>query len=248
MGFPDHFSPVAAAYALARPTYPDTLFRFIADRAPARRVAWDCATGNGQAARDLARYFDRVIATDASEAQVANAAPHARVEYHVALAERSGLADDSVDVVTVAQALHWLDFDAFYREVRRVVVPGGLIAAWGYGSASIGRDADSILSEFEHEVMAPYWPPERQYVIDAYRTVPFPFAQLEAPELELQANYSLEQFLAYVGSWSATKKFIQTTGTDPVPSLRERLTPAWERGTQVREVRWPLFTRIGRVG
>ena len=162
MSFKDHFSPAAAAYAAARPTYPDGLFRFVAEHAPARRLVWDCATGSGQAARDLARYFERVIATDASDSQIAHAAARKGVEYRVARAEDSGLPDASADAVTVATALHWLDFEAFYCEARRVLAPRGVIAVWSYGSLVLPPPLGPMLHRFEYETMGSYWPPERR--------------------------------------------------------------------------------------
>lgn len=200
MTFKDHFTGAAAAYAAARPTYPDALFRFVADRAPARRLAWDCATGNGQAARDLARYFTRVVATDASEQQVALAAPRDGVEYRVASAERSGLADGSVDAITVATALHWFDFAAFYGEAARVLVPGGVLVAWSYGNVSVGADLDPIVREFQRDVVGPYWPPERRYVDEGYATIPFPLREVEPPRLEMCLPYTLDELLGYLAS------------------------------------------------
>ncbi|MHB1863233.1 MAG: class I SAM-dependent methyltransferase [Gemmatimonadaceae bacterium] len=247
MTFKDHFTGAAAAYAAARPTYPDALFRFVADRAPARRVAWDCATGNGQAARDLVRYFARVVATDASEQQLAQAPARNGVEYRVASAERSGLEAGSVDAITVATALHWFDFDAFYREAERVLVPAGLLVAWSYGNVSVGAELDPIVREFQRDVVGPYWPPERRYVDEGYATIPFPLREIEPPRLEMRVPYTLDQLLAYLGSWSSTMRYARATGTDPIPALRAQLEPRWGRSGARREARWPLNIRAGYV-
>ncbi len=159
--FADHFSAASADYARYRPDYPDRLFAYLADRAPGRRRAWDCATGNGQAARGLARHFAEVIATDASAQQIASAPPHRRVSYRVAPAEDSGLPDESVELITVAQALHWFDRPRFWPEARRVLVPRGVIAVWCYDLLSIDAEVDAVVGRLYRDVVGPYWPPER---------------------------------------------------------------------------------------
>jgi SAM-dependent methyltransferase len=247
MTFRDLFSRQSETYATARPTYPDSLYEFIASVAPRRRLAWDCGTGNGQAARDLARWFDKVIATDASAAQIANAVPVNNVEYRVASAEASGLAGSLVDVVAVAQALHWFDVDRFYQEVRRVTVPGGLIAVWSYGSPSVGRDAEPELRRFEQETLGRYWDSRRRWVDEGYRNIPFPFTELPAPSLELRMEWTLSQLGGYLRSWSAVAKFVVERGFDPVAPLLERIGTHWGSSEGTRVVTWPLAIRVGRI-
>lgn len=246
--FLDLFSRQAKEYAAARPTYPDALYRTIASFAPRCAVAWDCATGNGQAARDLARYFDRVVATDASEDQIAQAMPVRNVEYRVATAESSGLDASSVDVTTVAQALHWLNHDGFYTEVRRVSVAGGVIAAWSYGTCGAGRDIEPMLRDFEYGTVGPYWNPERRWVDEGYRTIPFPFEELPVPPFELRVEWSLSQLGEYLKSWSAVIRYRRECGQDPVAPLLERIAKLWGPSERTREVVWPLSLRVGRVG
>ena len=214
---------------------------------PRRRVAWDCATGNGQAARDLGHFFDRVIATDGSPDQIAQAIPRENVEYRVASAEASGLAARSVDLVTVAQALHWFAHDGFFSEVRRVAVPAGLVAAWSYGSCHAGPDVEAILREFEEGTVGPYWNPERKWIVERYQTIPFPFVEIPAPAFELRAEWTLRQLGAYLQSWSAVAKFQRERGTDPVAPLLERLAGHWGPPERPRDVTWPLNIRVGRV-
>jgi len=245
MTFKDHFSAEAAAYASARPTYPDALFAFVADRAPARRVAWDCATGNGQAARDLARYFARVVATDASADQLSHAPATPGVEYRVAPAEHSGLPDHEADVITVATAIHWFDFDVFFREARRVLVPGGLLVAWCYGGVRAGDDVNAVIAGFQREFVGPHWPPERRFVDERYATLPFPFREIAGPALEIRRDCTRDQLVAYLESWSATARYRATTGHDPVPALRDRLGAVWGDPAATRAVRWPLYVRAG---
>jgi SAM-dependent methyltransferase len=245
--FSDHFSSVAEAYATARPIYPPALFDHLVDLAPSRAHAWDCAAGNGQATLALAERFAHVTATDASAAQLAQAPRHPGVTYRVGLAQESGLPDASVDLVTVAQALHWLDLSGFYQEVGRVLVADGILAVWCYGLQQLGDDrVDEPLARFYGSVVGPYWAPERALVETGYRTVPFPFEELEAPTLEMAHEWRLSELLAYLRTWSATAAFVKARGFDPVSELADELAPAWGAGDRRRRVRWPLSLRIGR--
>ena len=246
--FADHFAAVAAQYADSRPAYPATLFEWLAGLAPGRSLAWDAGTGSGQAARGLAAYFDHVVATDASEAQIAAAALDARMEYRVALAHESLLADASVDLVTVAQALHWFDLEPFYTEVRRVSRPGGVLAVWWYAHLSIGEEEiDSVLGSYHRETVGPYWPPERAQVEDGYRDIPFPFPRILAPRFTMTASWTLPELLGYVRTWSATARYTERRGADPTIELGTRLAPLWGPAEQRRTATWPLSLRVGRV-
>lgn len=248
-GFSDHFSAGAAEYARVRPNYPPALFSWLALQAPARDLAWDCATGSGQAAVALAEHVRQVWATDASPEQIAHARPHPRVCYGVATAERSGLADRSVDLVTVAQALHWLDLPSFYAEVQRVLRPGGVLAVWGYGDPVLQNpELDAALAHFNHEVVGPFWPTERQLLLRGYRDLPFPFAELATPGWELRAELTLDHLASYVGTWSSTSRFRAARAADPVPALVAALRPHWGDSSQPRTVRWPMPVRVGRNG
>lgn len=247
-GFAALFSRQAATYAAARPRYPAALYEAIVELVPGRSAAWDCATGNGQAAVDLARYFDRVTATDASAEQIAHAIPAARVEYRVAPAESSGLPAASVELTTVAQALHWLDHERFHQEVRRVSRPQALIAAWSYGACQAGEDIEPLLRDFEHGLLGPFWDPRRRFVDEGYRTVPFPFPDIPMPPFELRAEWSLSQLGEYLRSWSAVARYHQERGEDPVGPLLDRIVKHWGSPGATRTVVWPLGVRVGRVG
>ncbi|MBA3345211.1 MAG: class I SAM-dependent methyltransferase [Gemmatimonadales bacterium] len=246
-GFADHFSIIAAEYAAYRPRYPEPLFDSLAALAPRRDLAWDCATGSGQAAVGLARLFDRVIATDASRSQVERATPHPRVSYSQASAEASGLPAGSAALITVAQALHWLDLPGFYAEARRVLAPGGLLAVWTYGRHRVdGGPIDALLNQFYDQIVGPYWAPERRHVESGYRTLPFPFDELALDVPPMVACWTLPQMLGYMGTWSAVVRCAEVTGSNPVPALGDRLAPHWNAGAPVRRLEWPLYVRAGR--
>lgn len=245
--FHDHFSTRSDQYATFRPTYPRALIDFAAPLAPALRRAWDCATGNGQAAVLLADRFDHVIATDASAQQLANASAHPKVEYRVARAEESGLDDASIDLVTVAQAVHWFDLERFYAEVRRVVVPGGAIVMWCYELTLFEPRIDAAIQRFYKGPVGPYWPPERGVIETGYRTLPFPFEEVAAPPFAIESEMTLAELLGYFRTWSATRGFIAANGYDPVDAFAEELAPLWGESDAPRLARRPLHVRAGRL-
>jgi SAM-dependent methyltransferase len=244
--FKDHFSTNAAGYATFRPHYPAELIDYVASLAPGRTLVWDCATGNGQAAVPLARKFERVFATDASEEQIKHATLHPRVTYEVGLSDTSGLGAGSVDLVTVAQALHWLPHDRFFAEVRRVLVPGGVLAVWCYTKPTLGDSAvGEIFDRYYSETCRAYWAPERNLVDSGYSTIAMPFTDLESPSFAIEATMALDDFAGYVRTWSATKNLAKAIGRDPVIELREELSAPW--GPSSRVVRWPIRVRAGQV-
>lgn len=245
--FADHFSGAAAEYAVFRPRYPAALFTALAQLAPGRDAAWDCATGSGQAAVGLAAHFARVVATDASAAQIAAAAAHPRITYHVATAEASGLAPHGVQLVSVAQALHWFDQAAFHAEVRRVAVPGGVLAAWGYALFELDPAVDALVHHFSEHTLAGHWPPERVHVDAEYRTLPFPFDELPFPAATIEQPLTLAGLAGYLGTWSAVLRYRQAHGRDPVAALVRELGPWWGDAAQPRVVRWRVFGRVGVV-
>jgi SAM-dependent methyltransferase len=243
----DQFSVVAGAYVNRRPSYPDTLFTYLSSQCHRHELAWDCGAGSGQATLPLARSFRRVIGTDASPAMLAHAPQHPSIEYRVAPAESSGLESASADLVTVAQALHWFDIDGFYREVKRVLVPRGVLAVWTYSRQSLDHETmDRILGHYYEEVVGPYWAPERRHVESGYASLPFPFPELAAPPLVMEQHWSLDELLGYVATWSATQRYRELTGMDPIEELRRRLLPLWGDAAASRRVQWPLSVRLGR--
>ena len=245
--FHDHFSGVANRYADFRPHYPAALFDFLATLVPGDATVWDCAAGNGQATHDLAVRFAKIIATDASREQIASATPNPKIDFRVATAEESGLPDHSVELVTVAQALHWFDFERFYAEVRRVLKPNGLLAVWAYGVNEVEGDAaNSLVQDYYGRVVGPYWPPERRYVEEGYRTIPFPLVEIAAPAFRMEARWTLDQLLGYFSTWSATNRFLKATGNHPLVALRKALGRVWGDLNVPRQIVWPLAMRLGR--
>ncbi len=245
--FHDHFSGVSGGYAAFRPRYPGALLDYLAGLVPSDSVVWDCAAGTGQASVDLAARFPRVIATDASARQIASAAPHPRVEYRVSLAEQSGLADRSVNLLTIAQALHWLDLARFWPEAKRVLRPGGIVAAWGYGPAVLeGEKVNRLMRDYHVGTVGPYWPPERSIVENGYRDVPFPFEEVSAPVFSMEESWTLGDLIGYLGTWSATTRYRAATGQDPLRPLAEALRALWGGDERARRIRWPLALRVGR--
>ncbi|HYU90599.1 MAG TPA: class I SAM-dependent methyltransferase [Gemmatimonadales bacterium] len=245
--FKDHFSDVAAAYAAHRPSYPAAVVDFLAGLAPARRLAWDAGCGSGQLSLLLAGLFERVVATDASPEQIARAAPHPRVEFRCAAAGVSGLLDRVVDLATAAQAAHWFDLPAYYAEVRRVARRGGIVALISYGVVTAGADLDAVIRPFYRGVLAAHWPPERRHVDDGYRSLPFPFEELDAPAFEIRLDWRLEDLVGYIGTWSAVWALQQAEGQGPFATFRRELAEAWGPAAAIRTVRWPLALRVGRV-
>ena len=244
--FRDHFSRQSSLYATYRPSYPPELFQYVSSIAPGHHRAWDCATGNGQAAIPLAGHFAEVIATDASPQQIAHAEAAERVRYSVASAEASGIESGSVDLVTVAQALHWLDLEKFYPEATRALVDRGAIAVWGYGDPVIDDSAlDAIVHRFNRGTLEEYWTPNRDLLLDGYRSLPFPFRELKPPAFRLERQWSLPELAGYLRTWSATNRYAERHGEDPVARVEAELKNGWGGDDARHLVTWPLYLRVG---
>ena len=247
MNFKDHFSKQSSIYATSRPGYPDELFSFLAFQVKEKKLAWDCGTGNGQAAVSLAKHFDCVIATDASQAQLKNAFKHEKVIYRMAASENSELPDQSVDLVTAAAAVHWFDHPRFYAEVKRVLKPGGIIAVWTYSDVNMNDDKiDMLFTEFALGKLKTFWPKENQLVWDKYKDLPFPFEQVDYPPFFCELSWDMVQLCNYFSSWSATQNYIKTTGKDPVEELMPRLQELWGDVNTKRPIKMELAMRVGR--
>lgn len=245
--FHDHFSTQADRYTQFRPHYGRDLFAFLAGLTAGHDLAWDCGTGSGQAAIALADDFREVVATDPSARQIEHAQPGDRVRYLVARAENTPLADGSVDVVTVAQAVHWFDRPRFYDEVRRVGRHDCVLALWAYGLATISPAVDAIVERLYEPILGSYWPPERKLIEERYATIEFPFVEIDTPRFEMTAEWDLAQLVGYLGTWSSVEKYRAARGDDPLALVADELRSAWGEPGVRRLLRWPLYLRVGRV-
>ena len=240
------FSEVAAEYAAARPTYPEELFDWLARSIPAQDAAWDAATGNGQAALGLARHFARVIATDWSAGQIQNATRHPRIEYRVASSEASGLEPDSVNLVVVAAAIHWFDLPRFYGEVRRVLRDGGVLAAWTYHVAHVSVPLDRILGPFYWDVVGPHFAPGARMVDSRYEGLSLPGDALEPPSFRVTVQWTSDQVLRFVRTWSGVQAYRAVTQQDPVLAIEDEVRQALGGDSRVT-LSWPLYVRAARL-
>ena len=247
VSFKDHFSRQAKAYSAGRPTYSPGLFSYLAGLCKNHNTAWDCATGSGQAAVLLADHFKKVVASDASGGQIENASREkANIEYAVFTAEQTPLADQSIDLITVAQALHWFDHAAFFSEVRRVLRPDGIFAAFSYKLHQVSAEVDKIVFNFYENIVGPYWPPERKLVETSYSTIKFPFEKIDSPPFNMQLQWSSRQMLNYMQSWSSVQRYIDEHGQNPIEQLEPEILACWPED-EVRQVTWPFVLVAGRA-
>jgi len=246
-GFKDLFSEAAAGYARHRPSYPIAVVDALAGIAPSRAVAWDCGCGSGQLSTMLAKRFARVIATDASRAQVDAAPAHERIDYRVAEAEASGIEDGTVDLAVAAQAAHWFDLPRYYAEVRRVATPGAAIALVTYALMRVTPEIDVVIDDFYTRVLAPFWPVERRHVDTHYRSLAFPFDEIPMPPIEMRTTWAVADVEGYVGTWSAVRAMTKAEGRARVDAFLERLRAVWGDQDSARTARLAITIRAGRV-
>lgn len=244
--FKDHFSAVAQAYADARPAYPQALFDWIAAQAPGQSLAWDAGCGSGQASRGLAARFARVHASDPSAEQIAHARAPDNVRFVVEPAERCSLPDASADVACVAQAMHWFDVPAYFAECARVLRAGGLLVAWTYDGLRVPDPVADAVAAFSREIY-PYWPPERGQVGAGYAQFDWPFAAVEVPSFALEADWPLSRLLGYFSSYSATRRYREATGVDPVERHAPVIAQAWGDPASTRRLQWPMYVHARRA-
>ncbi|MCH8979692.1 MAG: class I SAM-dependent methyltransferase [Armatimonadetes bacterium] len=248
MSFPDHFSGDSTGYRDSRPTYPAALFEWLAGTVNGRERAWDCGCGSGQASLPLADYFDEVIATDASSAQIDASPKRSNVAFRVADAGASGIPSASVNIVAAAQAAHWFDHAAFHAEVARVLRPGGLLAVWSYDLHEVSEEFDAVVRRFYSEIVGPYWPMRRLHVEQGYRELPFPYDLIETPSFAMSHSWTFAQVYAYIGTWSSSQSYMNALGRDPRALIEEELLAAWGDAKDEREVTWPVTVLAGYEG
>ena len=245
--FKDHFSGHSSNYQKYRPSYPKELFSYLSGFCKDNKYVWDVGTGNGQCALELTQHFEAVLATDPSANQIRDAVQHEKIKYDVSPAEKCPETDQNFDLITVAQALHWFDFDAFFKEVRRVAKSGGILAAWTYTHAEVSQEVDQIYSKFYSEIVGDYWPAERCYVEDKYKSIDFPFEPIQSPQFKIQMEYSRDDYLAYLGTWSAVKNYKLDKKHDPIDLIRSELSELWSDSEELRVVTWPIHLKAGVV-
>ncbi len=238
--FKDHFSTQSGNYQRFRPSYPPSLFKYLSELSPSQQTSWDCATGSGQAAISLSEYFQQVYATDASKNQITNAEPHSGINFVVAPAEASGLKSSSVDLICVAQAFHWFNFEQFFEEADRVLKPNGILAVWSYELLSISPEIDKAILHFYNDVLDGYWPPERRHIENNYQDISFPYKKLQTPDFEMVTQWDLSQLAGYFSTWSAVKRYIGDKGFDPVIELEKQLRDCWGEVSTKYKIIWPL--------
>ena len=243
--FKDHFSTQSESYAQYRPTYPTGLFEYLSEIAAGHGAAWDCATGNGQAAIALTAHFENVIATDASQAQIDAAITHPKIDYRVASAESSGLGGDAVDLITVGQAFHWFDEVAFFKEARRVLKGDGVLAIWCYELCAVNAECDAIVATLYGEIVDQYWPPERTLIEQGYVGVEMPGLVLPVPDFQMTLSWHASDMIGYLRTWSACQRYEAERGKDPVSEIEAQLLAAW--GKRMRRVVWPLTIKASRA-
>lgn len=248
MTFKDYFSKHSKDYARFRPHYPDDLFQYLNTLVNNHLSAWDCGTGNGQVALSLVKYFQKVYASDASASQIANTIKHNQIEYFVSVAESTSLASQSIDLITVAQAFHWFDATRFYEEVKRVLKPDGILAIWCYGYLEIPTAEEKLTTALDnlYQIVEPFWPPERNLVNTGYKTIPFPFAEIITPNFSMSMQWSAEELIGYLSTWSSTQRCLAEKGEEIILKAMEAIANSYPVN-QSLEIHYPITLRVGKL-
>ena len=240
----DNFSSQSSSYAKYRPAYPKAVYRFLREKLDQTEKAWDCGTGNGQVANELAKFFKEVLATDISQQQLDNAVIQPNIHYSVQPAEKTSFPDNSFDLITVAQAIHWFDFEAFYNEVKRVLKPNGIIAVIGYSLFKSNPETDEVIHKFYRNIIGPFWDEERRYLDEKYKTIPFPFKEIESPVFEQEYQWTFNHLIGYLKTWSAVKHYEKANGENPVDLIENELKATF--GAKNKVV-FPIIFRSGKL-
>lgn len=242
----DNFSNHAADYAKYRPTYPQELYDYLFGIVQQKSRVWDIATGNGQVAVELSKAFDEVLATDLSAKQLAEAPKIENITYWVQTAEESFNIEEQFDLITVAQAIHWFDFKAFYKQVKTHLKPNGIFAVIGYSVLKTSGELNAIIQHFYKNITDSYWDPERKYLDEHYKSIPFPFEELKTTKLEMPIYWTAEDLLNYLNTWSAVKHYEKANGSNPLSLIQEDVHKHWGAKEQ-REFNFPLLLRVGKL-
>ncbi len=243
----DRFSQQAESYQKYRPTYPEELYAFLMTLVSEKETAWDCGTGNGQVAIKLAEHFKQIYATDISENQLQQAQQLSNVIYKVGRAEHTSFPDHCFDLITVAQAIHWFDFDSFYKEVRRTLKSHGMIAVMGYGLLRTDDAVDQIIDHFYTQIIGPYWDKERVYIDEMYKTIPFPFEEIKTPIFYNTVEWALTELIGYLNTWSAVKLYEKKEKSNPVSLIEKDLKKIWGTEGHKKSITFPILLKVGKV-
>ncbi len=241
----DNFSKQSPGYSKYRPSYPQELFEYLLSLVPNKNCAWDCGTGTGQFASGLANYFNEVYATDFSENQIEHAVKKNNIFYKVEKAEQTSFLDNQFDLITVAQAIHWFEFDKFYKEVKRTLKPGGMIAVTGYHLPRINKQIDEIVDDFYLNIVGKYWDNERKYIDEYYKTILFPFDEIKTPEFSSQYKWSLNHLIGYLNTWSAVQHYKDKNNNNPVDLINSRLKKFWKED-EMKLIDFPIILKAGK--
>ena len=243
----DNFSLQSNEYVKYRPTYPPVLFEYLFSLIKNKVTAWDCGTGNGQIAAALADKFEKIFATDISNNQLNNAVKKNNIIYSCVPAEQTHFADNSFNLITVGQAIHWFNFDKFYSEAKRTLIQeDGILAVIGYDLITIDYEIDIITQWFYKNIIGKYWDAERHYVDEQYKTIPFPFKEIHSPGFNSIFEWTFAEYLGYLSTWSAVQHYIKDTGKDPILLIEAKLNDKWKDGER-KTVCFPILLRVGRI-
>lgn len=241
----DNFSKQAIDYSKFRPQYPQEMIECIISFVNNKSTALDIATGNGQVAHKLSAYFKKVYATDISQKQLDNAIQAENVSYSKESAENTSFENQKFDLIVVAQAVHWFDFEVFYKEIYRILKSEGIFAVMGYGLFSTNKDSDKILQHFYYNIIGPYWDAERKYLDENYETIPFPFEEIPTEKFENQFTWTFETLIGYLQTWSSVQHYISKNKQNPIDLIYDDLKVSWQKND--KKVTFPLLLRIGKL-
>lgn len=248
MEYIKHFNQQAVNYLRFRPNYPESLYDYLRSLLKEWHCAWDCGTGNGQAALALSKRFEEVIATDVNKAPLEAAPKRANIYYLCCPAEKTPIADQSVDLITIAQALHWFNFDLFYNEVRRVARESAVIAAWCYSLGQFNSALDKPIQQLYGQILGDnYWPSQRHYIDKEYRTLPFPFTLIKTPSFSIEKEMTLPELLGYLNTWSAVKEYELRNQKNPINLVAEELASSWGEPMKKHKISWPMHLLAGTL-
>ena len=240
------FSDKSDLYESARPTYPIELYDYLFSISPSNKLVWDCACGSGQAAIGLADRFDHVYASDISKEQIENAKQHQKIEYVVAPSEKCALGNDSCDLITVAQALHWFDYGAFWPEALRVLKPGGIFSAWGYSWPILKEELDTVFKTDILKVVEPYWAQQNKLIWNHYKNVDFPFEELEAPKQVMEIHWNLDEFFNFIHTFSATRRCIDDIGNSFFEQAYAKAKKVWGNPETRKTIAFDFVLYVGK--